>query len=127
MFEPVDKISGKVRIDRLEVTCIIGVEEWEREKPQLVVVDIELLADLHRASNTDDIKDAPDYNALCSRIVAEMSVTSFSLLEAFAGKVVDICLGAHVSVKQATVRARKPVALAAFGDAVATVEITRER
>ncbi len=127
MFDPAHIISGKVRIEHLEVNCIIGVEERERENPQPVLIDIELIADLCRASCTDDIEYAPDYNALCVRIVAEMSDTSYALLEAFAGRVADICLESHIRVSTAKVAVKKPDVLKAFGDAVATVEITKER
>ena len=117
----------KVIIKGLEVMCVIGVNDWERESAQKVVIDVELLADLYKAGASDNIVDAPDYNALCGLIVGEMSKTSYSLLESFATQVADICLQSHRSVYEAHVRASKPNALRDFGKAQAYIEVTRTR
>ena len=117
----------KVIIKGLEVMCVIGVNDWERESAQKVVVDVELFADLSKAGASDDIAEAPDYNALCGQIVGEMSKTSYSLLESFAAQVADICLQSHSSVHEACVRVSKPDALRDFGKAQSYIEITRTR
>lgn len=117
----------KVIIKGLEVTCVIGVNDWERESAQKVIVDLELFADLSKAVASDDIADAPDYNALCGQIVGEMSKTSYSLLESFAAQVADICLQSHGSVRKARITVSKPYALRDFGKAQAYIETTRTR
>lgn len=119
--------DDRIRILSLAVSCIIGVEEWERQEPQAVVVDIEIFADLKRAGNNDSVSDTVDYHAICSRVTDEMSRTRYRLLEAFAEHVARICLDAHRSVSRVKVGVRKPKALEEFGEAVASVEITRTR
>lgn len=107
--------------------CVIGVNDWERESAQKVIVDVELIADLSNAGASDDIADAPDYNALCSQIVGKMSKSSYSLLESFATQVADICLQSHRSVHEAHVKVSKPDALRNFGKTQAYIETTRTR
>ena len=111
----------------LEVTCVIGVDGWERRLRQKLLVDVSLTGDLSRAGESDDLAATVDYRRLCRQIVDEMSVTRYSLVEAFAERVARICLDAHELVESATVRVRKPGALAGFGRPNVAVEVTRYR
>ena len=111
----------------LEVTCVIGVDGWERRSRQTLLVDVSLTGDLSRAGESDDLASTVDYRRLCRQIVEEMSGTRYSLVEAFAERVARICLDAHELVESATVRVRKPGALAGFGRANVAVEVKRRR
>lgn len=117
----------RVFVDGLEVACVIGANDWERLKPQVVVVDFELFGDFRSASGSDDLADAADYDGLCRVIVSDLSVSRFKLLESFADAVARLCLSCHGSVRMARVRVRKPSALAGFGGAMAGVEVVRSR
>ena len=118
--------SDCITISDLAVACVIGVDGWERRLPQTLMLDASLRLDLARAGATDDLSATVDYRGLCGRIVDEMSVTRYQLLEAFAEHVARICLDAGL-VDSVTVRVRKPGALAGFGDANVAVEVTRIR
>jgi FolB domain-containing protein len=37
---------------------IIGINGWEREEPQEILINIVLFADLHRDGNGDNIQDS---------------------------------------------------------------------
>ena len=107
--------------------CVIGVHDLERRREQLVVLDIVLHADLGQASTTDDLQETVDYHTLSLRIVEQMSGTRYRLLEAFAEHAARICLDSHDVVASATVRVRKPAALAGIGRASVEVAVTRRR
>ena len=119
--------SDCLTICDLEVACVIGVDGWERRLRQTLLVDVSLQMDLSRAGVSDDLSATVDYRSLCRRVVEEMSGTRYRLVEAFADHVTRICLDAHVLVESATVRVRKPGALAGFGSANVAVEVTRRR
>ena len=36
---------------------IIGLNSWEREKPQEILINITLFADLHKAGESDDLAE----------------------------------------------------------------------
>jgi FolB domain-containing protein len=48
----------KVFIKDLSVRGIIGINDWEREKPQEILINIEMVADLYQAGQTDDVVTA---------------------------------------------------------------------
>jgi len=54
----------KVLIKDLVARGVIGVYDWERVKPQEILINIILFGDLSKAGETDDIKDSIDYKAV---------------------------------------------------------------
>ena len=112
-----------IRIRRMRFWGRHGVTEAERENPQEIELDAELIVDCSRAAHSDRLEDAVDYHAayrLCERIVTERS---FALLEALA----DECareLMRDARIERATVRVRKPGLL---DGATPEVEISRAR
>ncbi|HEQ71649.1 MAG TPA: dihydroneopterin aldolase [Spirochaetia bacterium] len=108
----------------LLVRCIVGIRPDEREKPQDVMINIDLYADLTAAAASDDIADAVDYSSLKKRIVAFTEASSFNLVETLASRIADLCL-AEPKVQRAVVNVEKPTALR-FARTVG-VRIVRER
>lgn len=121
--------SGRDRliIRGLELWCVIGLHDWERLMPQKVILDIELRGDFSVAADTDAILDAPNYQTLCEAIAEAAASTSYRLLEAFADHIAETALRSHPSAHLVAVAAHKPAALAGFGNATATVEVTRSK
>jgi dihydroneopterin aldolase len=48
-----------LRLNDLNVECIIGERDYERERPQTVIIDVELEID-DRSSLTDELSDTVD-------------------------------------------------------------------
>ena len=46
-----------VYIKNLQIECIIGIFDWEREVKQRVSIDLEMSTDIRPAAETDDIAD----------------------------------------------------------------------
>jgi D-erythro-7,8-dihydroneopterin triphosphate epimerase len=108
----------------LLVRCIVGIRPEEREKPQDVVINVELYADTSPAAASDQIEDAVDYSTLKKRIIALAEGSSFNLVETLCQAIADICLSDQ-KVKGTTVAVEKPTALR-FARTVG-VRIYRER
>ena len=119
-----DTPLDRIHIVDLLVRCIVGTNPEERDKPQDVVINITLHADLRAACRSDRIEDTVDYSALKQRIVSMVEASHFFLVEALAEAVSDICLS-DPRVRKARVRVEKPTALR-FARTVG-VEIERER
>ena len=60
----------QVIIKDLIARGIIGVNDWEREKPQEILINIVLFTDLRKAGNSDDIHDSVDYKTVAKKLLA---------------------------------------------------------
>jgi FolB domain-containing protein len=114
--------------DRIEITDlllrgIIGVNDWEREQPQDILINITLFADLHRAGFTDNIDDTANYRSVTKEIIRHVETSQRFTVEALASDIARICLG-HPGVGKVRVRVEKPGALR-FAQSVG-VEIERQ-
>ena len=115
--------ADSIVIKDLLVRGIIGVNDWEREVEQDILVNLTLTADLSRAGQTDDLADTVNYRTVAKKIIAHVEATERFTLEALAADIAAICL-AEPGVRRARVRVEKPGALR-FARSVG-VEIERE-
>jgi FolB domain-containing protein len=114
----------KVFIKDLLVRGIIGIREWEREKPQDILINVTVYSDTLRAAETDDINDCVDYSALAKKIQAHVETAQRLTVEALANDLAKLCLETPL-VKKAVVRVEKPGAVR-FAKSVG-VEVERRR
>lgn len=99
-----------VRIEQLELDCIIGINPWERLTKQRVTIDIELNADLSAAGKSDAIEDTINYRTISKAVTTEIEASSYGLVEALAARVAEICLE-DVRTQSVEVTVRKPGAV----------------
>lgn len=100
----------KIEIKDLLLRGIIGVNEWEREKRQDILINITMMGDLSRAGESDDIEDAINYRTVTKRVIQHVETSQRFTVEALAEDIARICLGEE-GVLQARVRVEKPGAL----------------
>ncbi|MBF0125858.1 MAG: dihydroneopterin aldolase [Magnetococcales bacterium] len=94
----------------LLVRCVIGLQEWERNTLQDVLINLTLFTDTRAAGESDRIEDAVDYKALTKQIIAFTGQSAFFLVEALAERIARICLE-HPRVLKVRVEVEKPGAL----------------
>jgi dihydroneopterin aldolase len=94
-----------IELDDLLLHGFHGALDWERERGQNFLFDIEL--EVGEAGSSDKLADAVDYRdvARCVREVSDARV--YHLLEAFATAVADELM-ARFPVERVSVRVRKP-------------------
>ena len=114
----------KVFITDLVARGIIGVNDWERVKPQEILINITVLTDTHRAAESDDVADCVDYGVLARKAQAYAESSARFTVEALANDLAKICLE-ESTVLKAIVRVEKPGAVR-FSRSVG-VEIERSR
>lgn len=100
----------QIHIHDLQLRCIVGVFEDEREDKQDLLINITLFADLGKACESDALEDTVDYKAVKKSIVAMVEASSFKLIERLAGEIANICLS-FPQVEAVRVRIEKPGAL----------------
>jgi dihydroneopterin aldolase len=68
----------------IEARARIGVDAWEREGPQTVVVDLEFSCDAARAARRDDVADAVNYRTVAKTTLAHVESSRVRLVETLA-------------------------------------------
>jgi FolB domain-containing protein len=114
----------QVFITELSARGIIGINDWEREKPQEILITITLFGDLRQAGETDRIEDCINYRTVAKKVQAHAEKAARFTVEALASDLATICL-AEPGVEIARVRVEKPGAVR-FARSVG-VEIERRR
>ncbi len=79
-------MSDKILIKDLLIRGIIGIHDWEREKKQDILINIEMEADCQQAGVTDDFRDAVDYRAVTKAVIGLIEASEFFLVERLSAK-----------------------------------------
>ena len=79
----------KLRLDGIEVDCVIGERPDERDRLQRIIVDVELEIP-GTAAETDELADTVDYAALSERIRAALVAAKCRMIERAAKVVYDV-------------------------------------
>ena len=97
-------------LEQVSVQTKLGVPNWERLKPQTIILDIEIGYDLSQSCKSDEIEDTVDYGEVVNRIRATLQENSFKLVEALAEHVCQLILQ-EFKAKQVKVKVSKPSVL----------------
>jgi FolB domain-containing protein len=114
----------QVFIKNLLVRGIIGINDWERETLQDILINIVMFVDLHAAGVSDDIADCVNYRTVAKKVQAHTENARRFTVEALATDLAHLCLE-EPGVQKVRVRVEKPGAVR-FSDSVG-VEIERDR
>ena len=112
----------KVIIKNLVARGIIGVYDWERTKPQEILINITLFGDLAQAGKSDDIEDSINYKTVAKGAQTLAENCERLTVEALAADIAGFCLESN-GVAKVIVRVEKPGAVR-FAESVG-VEIER--
>ena len=114
----------KVFISDLLARGIIGVNDWERKRPQDILINITIFTDTRRAAETDHINDCVNYSTVSKKVMAHAETSQRLTVEALANDLAKLCLEEN-GVQRVIVRVEKPGAVR-FAASVG-VEIERSR
>jgi FolB domain-containing protein len=103
---------------------ILGIHDWEREKPQDILINIELFTQERKPGASDDIAECIDYSAVTKKVIQHAESARRFTVEALAEDIAALCLQDKRVVKT-TVRVEKPGAVR-FARSVG-VEIVRSQ
>jgi len=74
----------------LSVETIIGIYDFERVKPQRVIVHLEMSADIAQAALTEDIESTLNYKTLSETLTKFLEQSRFQLIETMAERVTEL-------------------------------------
>jgi len=117
-------MEDQVIIRDLVARGILGVNDWERDQPQEILINIMLTTDITRAAETDRIEDCVNYRTVAKNVLEHAEKAARFTVEALAEDIARICLQ-QAGVKRVRVRVEKPHAVR-FAESVG-VEIERPR
>ena len=115
--------EDKIIISDLLLRGIIGINDWEREKKQDILINLTLYTDMWTAGESDDINDCLNYRTITKRIIDYVESSAHYTVEALAAAIARISIEEGAS--RVVVRVEKPGALR-FARSVG-VEIERKR
>jgi FolB domain-containing protein len=49
---------------------VFGVNDWEREKPQEILINIILFSDLHKVGSSDNLQESINYRTAAKKVLA---------------------------------------------------------
>lgn len=102
--------EDRIEIKDLLLRGIVGVNEWEREKLQDILINITLFGDLRIVGESDNIEDSVNYRSVTKQVIAHVESSQPRTVEALATDIARICVSA-AGVTRARVRVEKPGAL----------------
>ena len=99
---------AKIIIHNIMFYGFHGVYEHERELGQHFYVDVEIIADLSKAGETDNVEETIDYSKVYGQVKSIIENHRFQLLEAASAHVANTVLKNYPLAEVVTVRIRKP-------------------
>lgn len=114
----------QVFIKDLLARGVIGVNEWERQVTQDILINIVLFTDMLKAGDTDDLTHSVDYRKIAKQAIFIAETAKRLTVEALAADIAKMCLEDD-GVLKVQVRIEKPGAVR-FARSVG-VEIERSR
>ena len=114
-------MQDTVFVRDLEVRAIIGIEDWERTKPQPILIDIDMACDASAAAVEDDIAHAVNYRSVAKAAERLTIEGAFFLVETLAERIAAM-VRADFGVPWVRVSVRKPGAVRFSREVGITIE-----
>lgn len=100
----------KIIIKEIHARGIVGIHDWEREKPQDILISIDLYTENRKADAADGITECIDYSKVTKKVLNHAENARRFTLEALAEDIAELCLEDQRVIKT-TVRVEKPGAV----------------
>ena len=103
-------MADRIIVKDLLVRGIVGLNDWEREKKQDILINLELGLDARSAGRSDNVEDSINYRTLTKQVIGYVEGASHFLVEALATEIARIAVCDH-GAATVKVRVEKPGAL----------------
>ncbi|MEC8882273.1 MAG: dihydroneopterin aldolase [Pseudomonadota bacterium] len=117
-------MKDTIIIRDLLLRTIIGLNDWEREKKQDIILNIVLHTNMKKSGDSDKIEDSVNYKDITKRIINIVENSSYQLLEKLASSIAHEIIY-KFDVEKVEITIDKPHALR-FSRSVA-VQMIREK
>lgn len=110
-----------IYLHHLKIETIIGIFEWERRTKQIILLDLDMAADIPRAAASDSIEDTLNYKSVAKRVTSFVTDGQFQLVETVAERVAEVILN-EFDVTWVRVRVNKQGAVRGARDVGVIIE-----
>lgn len=100
-------MKGTIEVRGLRDLVLVGVLAHEREAPQPVELDIDVLYDVANAYASDDLNDAVNYAQVVEEVRRELGSASDTLLEKLVARLAHHVLALDPRIDEVTLTLRK--------------------
>jgi D-erythro-7,8-dihydroneopterin triphosphate epimerase len=83
---------ASLKIKDLRLRCVIGLNDWEREVMQDVVLNVEFQYEADGVVREDSVEQAVDYKAITKRLIGAVEASRFRMLESLAAAVLEVVM-----------------------------------
>ena len=104
------KNYDKIFIEGLKFYSVIGINNWEKNTKQPVIIDLSLFIEKIKKNNRDKIEETVDYKNICYSIKELVEKNNFDLIEKMGKEIAFLCLR-NEKVLEVEVKINKPEAL----------------
>jgi dihydroneopterin aldolase len=98
---------GKIKIEEMEFYAFHGHYQEEQIVGNRFLVDLELKTDLRKPAQSDQLRDAVNYQNAYQIVKNEMRRTKSNLLENIGKRILDALFAEMDGIQKATIRIRK--------------------
>ena len=105
------QLLDTIYIQGLKTETVIGILNWEREKFQPLIFDIEMDLPIFNAAKSDDIEDTVDYGKVSEDVINLVKLSRFDLLESLCEAISDHIFEHFNSVQVLRIKVSKPMAV----------------
>jgi 7,8-dihydroneopterin aldolase/epimerase/oxygenase len=116
----------EIRIEGLELACIVGVRPSERRRKQKVRLDVRLLLDVAQAGRTGRIGLTCDYSRVVDEVARLLRFREYRLVEVATEELAAMLFASHPLLEQVDIRLEKPQVFQGRARS-ASVRVHRER
>lgn len=100
----------EIEISKLKLRAIIGINDWEREKLQDIIISIKFRYNANEAIKNDSVEKAINYRTITKKVIKLVDNSNFFLVETLADKILQLVCSFE-GVKNAHVVLEKPNSL----------------
>jgi len=116
---------GTIELEKLEITCIVGILPFERVTEQKVFLDVSMDIDFQIPASSENVEDTVDYTVVSRELTELVKERRYQLIETMAVEGVDLILERHSIVTRASIAVHKPAAVPQAKDTVVRFGRTR--
>jgi len=84
--------DDKLLINDLLVRGIVGLNDWEREKKQDILINLTVFVDTRAAGESDEVGDSLNYRTLTKAIISYVEGSAHYLVESLAAAIAKIAI-----------------------------------
>lgn len=85
-------LPDSICLTGLSVRMLVGVDNWERVKPQPIKIDVQIHTDVSKAGKADHLPHSIHYGILTKELESHCSVERYRSLEALAEGLAKVCI-----------------------------------